>query len=313
MTSFPFRRSNPAPVTNSPVVRAASLVSGARRGACCAAPFLAALLALVLAAPNRARACACGCGVFEVGTSSMFPEGAGSTAFAEFDFQDQNHDWSGTSEAPAANNPDKDIRTSFLTLGYQVVFNRSWGIRFDLPYERRLLRTTGGATGADIVSLNFRGPGDVRVQGIYTGLSPDLSTGLTFGLKLPTGGSAANDAFGDIDRDSEIGTGSTDVLLGGYRRFNLETDYGWSGFVQGEFDVPILTRGQYRPGAELDAAFGAYYSGWSIGRARVTPVAQLKVSVRARDTGANAASPVASGYERALLAPGIELSLHPFK
>ena len=39
----------------------------------------AALLAVVLA-PGAARGCACGCGVFDVATSSMFPEGAGGMA-----------------------------------------------------------------------------------------------------------------------------------------------------------------------------------------------------------------------------------------
>jgi|SRR5271165_5672550 len=311
MTSFPFRRSNPAPVTTSPVVRAASLVSGARRGACCAAPFLAALLALVLAAPNRARACACGCGVFEVGTSSMFPEGSGAMADIEYDYQDQDHNWSGPSEAPAVDNPDKEIRTSFVTLGYQDMFSRSWGLLLGIPYESRIFRTTGGATGSDIVSLKFSGLGDIRIQGVYTGFSPDLSGGLTFGLKLPTGSHTANDAYGDIDRDSEIGTGSTDILLGGFRRFNLDTDYGWSGFVQGALDLPVLTQVQYRPGAEFDAALGAYYSGLHLGRAQISPMAQLKLSVRGRDGGANAANPVASGFERALLAPGIEVDLHP--
>jgi hypothetical protein len=313
MKSFPIRRSNPVPVTNSPVARVASLVSGARRGVPYAAPFLATLLALILAAPDRARACACGCGVFEVGTSSMFPEGSGAMAAFEYDYQDQDHNWSGSSQAPAADNPDKEIRTDFFTLGYQYMFSRSWGGLLSLPYESRYFRTTGGATGSDIVSLNFSGLGDIRLQGIYTGFSPDMSGGLTFGLKLPTGSHTANDAYGDVDRDSEIGTGSTDILLGGFRRFNLDADYGWSGFVQGALDLPVLTQDRYRPGAEFDAALGAYYSGLHVGRVQISPMAQLKLSLRGRDGGANAANPVASGFARALLAPGVEIDMHPFR
>ena len=273
---------------------------------------LAPVLAMGLA-PAVGWACACGCEVFEVGTSSMFPEGSGGMAFAEVDYQDQNHNWSGSSEAAAADNPDKDIRTSFFTFGYQDMFNRRWGIRFDLPYESRHFETTGGATGDDLVSLDFSGLGDIRVQAIYTGISDDLSTGLTFGLKLPTGSYARNDAYGDIDRDTEIGSGSTDILLGGFHRFSLETDYGWSGFVQVQLDLPVLAQGRYRPGAEFDSALGAYYNGWSIGRMRISPIAQLKASFRGRDTGANASSPVASGYGRLLFAPGIEFTVHTFK
>jgi hypothetical protein len=256
--------------------------------------------------------CACGCGIYEVGTSAMFPDGSGVMAFLDYDYQDQNRNWSGSSEAPAADNGDKDTRTGWLTLGYQDMFSRAWGIRVELPYERRHLETTGGASGDEIVPLDFSGAGDIRVQGIYTGLSPDMSSGLTFGLKLPTGSTRNNDSYGDVDRDSQIGSGSTDILLGGYRRFNMATDYGWSGFLQGLLDVPVLTQARYRPGTEFDAAVGIYYNGWSVGPALVSPMAQAKVSIRASDTGANASNPVASGFERLILSPGIEVNMHPF-
>src|SRR5271157_346099 len=189
MTLLPFRRGSPAADRPTPGAGAIG----------------AALLALLAVAPSPARACACGCGVFEVGTSSMIPTGSGMMAFLDYDYQDQNRNWSGDSEAPAADNGDKDIRTSWYTLGLQDMFNRSWGIRLELPYEERHFTTTGGATGNDIVALDFSGIGDIRIEGIYTGFSPDLSTGLDFGLKLPAGSFKTNDAYQDIDRDSEIG------------------------------------------------------------------------------------------------------------
>jgi len=274
------------------------------------------LPALLLAAcllPSRGLACACGCGIYEVGTSSMIPTGAGLEAFTDYDFQDQNRNWSGTSLAPAADNADRDIRTSWYTLGAQEMFNRSWGLRLEVPYEDRHFVTTGGATGGELVSLNFGGLGDIRLEGIYTGFSPDLSKGITFGLKFPTGGYGTNDSYQDIDRDTEIGSGSTDILLGGFGRFNFDTDYGWSGFAQALLDVPVLTQARYRPGAEFDAALGAYYNGLRIGRLLVSPIGQLKLSIRGRDTGANSANPVASGFVRVLAAPGLEIDLHPFK
>jgi hypothetical protein len=276
-------------------------------------PALLALLFAAGLAPSTAVACACGCGIYEVGTSSMIPTGAGLESFVEFDYQDQNQNWSGTSEAPAAANNDKDIRTGWTTLGTQDMFNRNWGLRLEVPYEDRHFVTTGGATGNDAVALNFSGLGDVRIEGVYTGFSPDLSQGLTFGLKLPSGSHTTNDAYGDVDRDTEIGSGSTDLLLGGFERFNFDTDYGWSAFAQALLDVPVLTQVQYRPGAEFDLAAGAYYNGWHLGRLLVSPIGQLKLSVRGRDTGANAAHPVASGFTRVLAAPGLELDMHPFK
>jgi hypothetical protein len=303
MKLFPQSRAVPAPkrfirASHERHLRAAGLLA------------LAAALAL---APSICRACACGCGLYEVGTNSMIPIGAGVMTYVEYDYQDQDHNWSGASEAPAADNGDKDIRTSWYTLGYQQMFNRSWGVRFELPYEDRHFVTTGGATGNDIVTLDFSGLGDTRIEGIYTGFSPDLSGGLTFGLKLPTGSYTTNDAYGDIDRDTEIGSGSTDILLGGYHRFTIDADYGWSGFTQALLDLPVLSQVQYRPGAEFDASVGAYYTGLRIGRLLIAPIGQIKLSIRSRDTGANAASPVASGFERVLAASGLELDLHPFK
>jgi len=49
---------------------------------------------------------AVGCGVFDVATSSMFPR-ARVNGVLQFDYQDQNHNWSGTSQAPDANNDTK--------------------------------------------------------------------------------------------------------------------------------------------------------------------------------------------------------------
>jgi hypothetical protein len=303
MHTFPESRHRPAPTTTTGAAHRARL----RTAALCA--FASAMLAF----PSLGRACACGCGIYEVGTSSMLPTGSGIMTYVDYDYQDQDHNWSGSSEAPNADNPDKDIRTSWETFGYQDMFNRSWGIRLEIPYEERHFVTVSNAPGGPLADLNFSGFGDIRIEGIYTGFSPDLSSGLTFGLKLPTGSYARNNAYGDIDRDSEIGSGSTDLLLGAYRRFNLGTDYGWSGFTQALLDMPVLTQVQYRPGTEFDVAVGAYYNGWRIGRLLVSPVGQLKVSVRGSDTGANATFPVASGFERLLVSPGIEFDLHPVK
>ena len=270
---------------------------------------LVSLLAVVLT-PSVGWACACGCGVFDVGTSSMFPEGQGGMVFLDYDYQDQNHNWHGTSSAPDANNDDKEIRTHFVTLGLQYMFDRSWGIQVQVPYDERYFKTTGGASGNDIVAQNWASLGDIRVEGIYTGFSEDLSSGVTFGFKLPTGSYTHNDAFGDIDRDSELGTGSTDILLGGFHRQELRSLDGFTWFAQAELDLPVATREEYRPGIELDAAAGIYYRGWSLGRMRISPVAQVIGSERTSDGGANANTPN-SGYQRILLSPGVEFDVHP--
>jgi hypothetical protein len=255
--------------------------------------------------PGAAWACACGCGVFDVATSSMFPSGEGGTAYVNYDYQDQNQNWSGTSSAPGANNDDKKIETHFVTLGLQYMFNRSWGAQVELPVVNRTFDSAGNAA-----SLNWTGLGDIRLKAIYTGFSEDLSSGVTLGLKLPTGSYHHTEALGGIDRDTQIGSGSTDVLLGGFFRHALVSGSHWQWFAQAELDVPFLKQGDYRPGLEADAAAGIDYRGWSWGRAKIAPIAQIIGSVRGRDNGA-AAAPDNSGYQRILLAPGVEFHLHP--
>ena len=268
------------------------------------------LLAGVGLSPGAAWACACGCGVFDVATSSMFPEGAGGTAFISYDYQDQNKNWSGTSSAPAANNDDKKIETHFVTLGLQYMFNRKWGAQIELPYWTRTFDTANPASPPPVASRTWSSLGDLRIKGIYTGFSEDMSGGITFGLKLPTG--SDNRDADVVDRDTQIGTGSTDILLGGFFRHALVTGTAWQWFTQGELDLPALKQGGYRPGLEADAAAGIYYDSLNMGRVGISPVAQVIGSWRGRDNGA-AAAPADTGYQRILLSPGIEFSLHPVK
>jgi hypothetical protein len=73
-----------------------------------------------------------------------------------------------------------------------------------------------------------------------------------------------------------------------------------------------LTHAGYHPGTELDAAVGVDYSGFRLGRAKISPVAQAIVSERTSDTG-SAADSQNTGYQRLLLSPGIEVHIHPFR
>ena len=264
------------------------------------------LLATVLS-PAAAFGCACGCGVFDVGTSSMFPERQGGTAYVNYSYQDQNQNWSGTSSAPADNNDDKKIETHFVTAGFQYLFNRSWGVQAEVPV---VTRTFDSAANAG--PIQWSGLGDIRLKAVYTGFSEDLSSGVSLGLKLPTGSTTHTDDLGGIDRDTQIGSGSTDLLLGGFYRHALVDGSHWQWFAQAELDAPVVKQGDYRPGLEVNAAAGIDYRGWNWGRVKIAPIAQVIGSVRGRDNGA-AAAPGDSGYERILLAPGLEAHWHPFK
>jgi hypothetical protein len=153
--------------------------------------------------------------------------------------------------------------------------------------------------------LHHAALGDIRVQGVYSGFSADMSTGVTFGLKLPTGDWRHTDPAGDWDRDTQIGTGSTDLLLGAYHMGT--TGYkGWAWYASGTWDQPVLIKSGYRPGAEFNVAAGAYYDQWTVAGMKIVPIMQVIGGVRLSDRGP-ASSPDDSGYKRVLLSPGIEV------
>jgi hypothetical protein len=228
----------------------------------------------------------------------------------EYDYQDQNQNWKGNDRSNASNNPDKDIRTGWYTAGAQYMFNRTWGIQVEVPVEDRFFQTTGGSTGEEIKASHFTELGDIRVQGIYTGFFPDMSAGVTFGLKLPTGNFTHNDQYGDVDRDSEVGTGTTDLLLGGY--YIHDFGNGWGAFGQVAADIPLDSRSGYRPGIEVDEALGAYYHHLSFYGVKISPIGEMIFSERSSDGGPQAAYPKASGFDRILVAPGLEFGFRSF-
>lgn len=258
------------------------------------------LIAVLLSSTTPALACACGCGVFDIG--NLFRTAPGGTLFAEYDFMDQNQNWSGTSRAPAANNPDKDIRTNFFTMGGQYLLESGLGVMAELPVWSRHFQTSDNGT---LESIDHTSLGDIRLTAVYSGLSDDLGTGFTLGVKLPTGDT---DVF---DRDTDIGTGSTDLTIGAFRQGMFDPLGNWMYALQARYETTLATQGGYRPGDEFDTAAEITYHAGQTGDADWLPFLKLIGSVRHHDSGI-AADPDNTGYSRLLLAPGIEVALHAF-
>ena len=166
--------------------------------------LLAVLIVFLLSCPPSVLACACGCGVFEVQTGALLPNKPGGVAFLEYDFTNQNKNWHGARRASDDANNDKRIRTDYVTAGVQYMLSRRWGYRVELPdWSRRFVKANDD--DGTIGTFDHGSVGDIRVRGVYSGFSEDMSSGLTFGLKLPTGDYSAP----NFDRDTQIGTGST--------------------------------------------------------------------------------------------------------
>jgi hypothetical protein len=262
---------------------------------------LAAAAALALA-PSAALACACGCEVFDVGGKPLMASPQGGQVFLEYDYMDQTRNFSGAHGAPAADNDDKQIRSNFVVAGVQYMIDKDWGVMAEVPVTNRFFRTEEGGDG--VHAFDHTAFGDVRLMGIYTGLSSDMSTGLIAGVKLPTG----DWRYSGFDRDVAIGSGSTDLILGGYHVGSLSRDGAWSWFIQGQFDIPVAIQDHYRPGDEFDGAVGVTYAAWSSadGKFRLSPSLQAIGSARNRDRGAEA-DPENSGYGRFMISPGVQL------
>lgn len=275
--------------------------------------LLVAVVFLIGLTPSLTWACACGCSVFDVGTPSLIPNGAGGTVWFEYDFMNQYINWHASGPSSGANNDDKQIKTDFLTMGAQYMFSRSWGLMLTVPYTIRTFRTQGD--GNDINQYNHANFGDVRIWGMYTGLSEDMSLGLLAGFKLPNG----DHTYNDFDRDTSIGTGSTDLLLGAYKIGNLPKRIGninlafrdrpFNWFLQLQYEYPFATTGNYTPGKEFNGALGLYYNFDQVGPLKeLAPMLTLLGSNRTHDLG-NEANPPNSGYDRLLIAPGGEIRL----
>lgn len=257
--------------------------------------------ALLFLIPSLLEACACGCGVFEVGTQSMFPTHEGGMAYVEYDYQNQDRNWQGESPSSADNNKDKKIISNFFSAGYSHMFNRRWGVVGEIPVTNRYFKTTDEDSG-DVVDFTHSSIGDIRLKGIFTGFAEDMSTGLTFGLRLPSG----SYKYENFDPDVQIGSGSTDLLLGGYHMGMIPALTHWNWFTNAEMDLPMIHYAGYRPGTEIDAALGAYFNNWMIGPVKIAPLAQVLGSHRWSDEGWQADAQN-TGFSRVLVAPGVEL------
>jgi hypothetical protein len=268
---------------------------------------LAAVILAPVALPGSALACACGCGVFDVANNPAMMTGGNGSIFFEYDFMNQNKNWAGDHSAPSELNPDKRIRTSFYTVGGQYQVAPDWGVTLEVPYWTRYFKTEDEDTG-NLDQFNHGAFGDVRIRGTYAGFSDDMSTGITFGVKLPTG----DFSYPGFDRDTAIGTGSTDLLLGAYHMGNITQDYAWNWFANIQWDKPLLFQAGYRPGAEINASIGASYDNWNVGKATVAPTLQFIASYRWRDAGPEA-NPDGSGYERLMIAPGFRVTVEQFQ
>ena len=255
---------------------------------------------IFLLTSSQTLACACGCNIFSVGNKWMMAINSGFKFSLQYSYMNQSTNWNNQVSAPAYLNEDKGIRTSFYTMGFQYMPSREWGIMLEVPVWNRYFKTVD--EDENPVSTDHSALGDIRITGVYTGLSEDMSTGITLGVKLPTG--PIDQSL--FDRDTQIGSGSTDILIGGYR---MEQNTNWGWFTQVLFQQPLNSRQGYKPGSSFDVNAGVHYD-QLLNILPVVPMLQVIGSFRGKDSGINS-HPEDTGYQRIYIAPGAEVDLNP--
>ncbi len=195
---------------------------------------------------------------------------------------------------------------------FDYTFNRDWGVNVLVPLvDRHHDHIQNGAGGPTPESWEFTELGDLRVMArrrLSTVENPDTTSvatsGLNFGVKLPTGRTDVRNAEGELaERTLQPGSGTTDAVLGSYYSQHLPTrNLSW--FVQGLAQLPLNSHDEYRPGNRLGVDAGIRYD---LGD-KVGLLLQLNSLFKARDRGAQA-EPGDTGGKFVFLSPGLSYAL----
>jgi hypothetical protein len=259
---------------------------------------------------SHALACsACGCTLSSDWASQGLTTTRGWRFDLRYDFFEQDQLREGTNSVSPTSftyPADREVqrytinRNATLSLDYSP--DKDWGVSVTLPYFDRSHATI--AEGDTEVSTSHdRGIGDLRIIGRYSGFDAQRSTGVLFGVKLPTGNT--NDVFetgpqqGEIvDRGLQLGTGTTNLVAGIYHFGAFAPNWGY--FAQAMAEHPLDSHDGFKPGDGLNLNLGLRYM------ANTTFVPQLQINVRAerREQGANA-DVENSGATLAYISPGI--------
>jgi hypothetical protein len=259
---------------------------------------------------GHAHACsACGCTLSSDWASQGVAASRGWRFDLRYDFFEQDQLREG-SDAVSRKNfafpSEREVqrytinRNTMLSFDYSP--DKDWGVGVSLPWFDRSHATI--AEGDTHVSTSHdRGIGDLRVLGRYSGFDAQRSTGVLFGVKLPTGNS--NDVFQSgpqqgelVDRGLQLGTGTTDVIAGAYHFGAFAPDWGY--FAQALAQHALDSHDGFRPGDGLNVNLGLRYNASS----RWVPELQLNVRAEKRERGINA-DVENSGATLAYVSPGI--------
>ncbi|MBI5461292.1 MAG: hypothetical protein HY941_03810 [Gammaproteobacteria bacterium] len=195
-------------------------------------------------------------------------------------------------------------RNWLLNLDYG--FDAHWGVALTLPVANRdhdHIHNHHEAGGVEHIpeAWNFTEVGDVRVLGRYR---MTQAAGVKFGLKLPSGDHEVANDEGDLaERTLQPGSGTTDILLGGfYQGGNKGAPLHW--FTQALWQHPLNERADFKPGYQLGIDAGIDYPLAQ----NLSGLLQVNVQIKGRDSGADAERED-SGAQTLALSPGLSYAV----
>ena len=292
------------------------------------------LLVPAILASQPAGACAtCGC-TLSADAATGYSALPGLRFNFEYDFINQDALRSGSSTANPAqvvnvpSNPalgggeiEKQTINRYLTMGVNYTPSPDWNLALLVPYVMRSHTTFGqqsapyasSETAPDQVSgARLSELGDIKLIGSYQGLLPTHNLGVQLGVKLPTGryGTSVNFDSGPntgtpLDASLQAGTGSTDLIVGGY--YYRAVSENFDAFANVQFQSAVAHKqdqpgNDFRPGNTASMSVGLRYEahpGW-------VPQLQVNLLHKSADQGALADTTDTAGTV-AYLSPGITL------
>lgn len=277
--------------------------------------FFGAFLSVLLHTA-QAVACACSDSLTTIATSSLLPNKKGGIVFLQYDTISQNANLHGSSTADSANNHHKKIDTQIVTFGGQYMLNRDFGLSIRTPYINRTSDIMGADSHANgdhahitesAQTSKEKALGDARIMAIYSGFFDDMSLGLVFGAKLPTG----TTKNADLHAEMQAGSGSYDAIFGAYYKTQIARKV--EVFSQIIAQKPLITKHNYNVGSEFNAVIGSSYNLGKIAfLENISPILQFIGTKKDRDSGL-ISDTANTGYKRVFIAPAIEINIGRIK
>ena len=269
---------------------------------------LLVLLGLISVSSEVLACASCGCSLSNDPITG-YTESAGWRINLDYTFINQNqlrHGSNTATESQAlADGQEAEHKTinRYTNVGITYSPNADWNFKAIIPFTSRLHSTHGSLDGGgDLSTLSYSndsGLGDIKLMAGYQGFLPKHNLGVQVGIKLPTGNYGGQldggpivgknpTKFSDgtaLDASLQLGTGSTDLIVGAYYYQALSENF--DGFVNGQFQTAISQKldqqdADYRPGNQASLNFGVRYQGFE----NVIPQFQINATHKTHDQGA---------------------------